>query len=114
MGSAERQIAVCNFVPTTPVRPLLQIQNPFGIVFVRPPVAIFVVAKLITRLIALLLLAVTAAAPAAAQTFYGLARVIDGDTIVVDSAKIRLHGIDARDFNIRSFGAGLLSRDLLN
>ena len=50
---------------------------------------------LITRLIALLLLAVTAAAPAAAQTFSGPARVIDGDTIVVDSAKIRLHGIDA-------------------
>ena len=42
MASAERQIAVCNFVPTTPVRPLLQIQNPYGIVFVRPSVAIFV------------------------------------------------------------------------
>ena len=50
---------------------------------------------LITRFIALLLLACTPAAPAAAQTFYGPARVIDGDTIVVDSAKIRLHGIDA-------------------
>ena len=50
---------------------------------------------LITRLIALLLLAVTAAAPAAAQTFFGPARVIDGDTIVKDTAKIRLHGIDA-------------------
>ena len=50
---------------------------------------------LITRLIALLLLACTPAAPAAAQTFYGPAHVIDGDTLVVDSAKIRLHGIDA-------------------
>ena len=88
-------------------------QIPYGIVFVRPPVALFVVVMLITRLIALLLLAVTAAAPAAAQTFFGQARVIDGDTIVVDTAKIRLHGIDARDCNIRSFGAGLLSRDLL-
>ena len=39
-----------------------------------------------TRFIALLLLAVTAAAPAAAQTFFGPARAIDGDT-VVDSAK---------------------------
>ena len=89
-------------------------QIPYGIVFVGPPVALFIVAMLITRLIALLPLVVTPAAPTAAQTFFGPARVIDCDTIVVDSAKIRLHGIDARDFNIRSFGAGLLSRDLLN
>ena len=82
--------------------------------FVFKMLGLFIVAMLNTRFIALLLLAVTAAAPAAAQTFFGPARVIDGDTLVVDSAKIRLHGIDARDFNIPSFGAGLLSRDLLN
>ena len=63
--------------------------------FVFKMLGLFIVAMLNTRFIALLLLAVTAAAPVAAQTFYGPARVIDGDTIVVDSAKIRLHGIDA-------------------
>ena len=114
MGSAKGQRAVCNFVPTTPVRPLLQIQIPLRGCIVGPPVALFIVLMLITRFIALLLLACTPAAPVAAQTFFGPARVIDCDTIVVDSAKIRLHGIDARDFNIRSFGAGLLLRDLLN
>ena len=39
MASAKAQSAVCNSVPTAPVRPLLQIQNPYGIVFVGPPVA---------------------------------------------------------------------------
>ena len=81
MASAKAQSAVCNFVPTTLVRPLLQIQNPYGIVFVGPPVATFVVLMLITRFIALLLLAVTAAPPAAAQTFFGPARVIDEDLL---------------------------------
>ena len=42
----------------------------------------------IPRLIALLLLDVTAALPEFAVTFYGLPAVIDGDTIMIDSAAL--------------------------
>jgi len=42
----------------------------------------------IPRLIALLLLDVTAALPESALTFYGLPAVIDGDTIMIDSAAL--------------------------
>ena len=44
---------------------------------------------------ALLILALLAAYPAAAETLTGEARVIDGDTIEVAGERIRLHGIDA-------------------
>jgi len=45
--------------------------------------------------ICLLLVLWLLAGPTAAQTLVGAARVIDGDTLVVASERIRLHGIDA-------------------
>lgn len=39
------------------------------------------------------------ASPALADTIMGLPRIVDGDSLVINGAKIRLHGIDAPERN---------------
>ena len=48
-------------------------------------------------LIALAALAI--AAPATAAPFWGIGKAIDGDSLTVDDKEVRLHGIDAPEFN---------------
>jgi endonuclease YncB( thermonuclease family) len=50
-----------------------------------------------TTLIALAALALTA--PATAAPFWGIGKAIDGDSLTVDNKEVRLHGIDAPEFN---------------
>ena len=50
-----------------------------------------------TSLIALAALAM--ASPAAAAPFWGIGKAIDGDSLTVDDKEVRLHGIDAPEFN---------------
>jgi endonuclease YncB( thermonuclease family) len=50
-----------------------------------------------TSLIALAALAM--ASPATAAPFWGVGKAIDGDSLMVDGKEVRLHGIDAVEFN---------------
>lgn len=50
-----------------------------------------------TPLMALAALAM--ASPAAAAPFWGIGKAIDGDSLTVDDKEVRLHGIDAPEFN---------------
>lgn len=49
------------------------------------------------RLLALLLILL--ASPALADSITGVPRIVDGDSLVIDGVKIRLHGIDAPERN---------------
>ena len=46
-----------------------------------------------TKRIAVLLMLLTS--PACADSITGVPRIVDGDSIVINGVKIRLHGIDA-------------------
>ena len=49
--------------------------------------------KLLTLVLLLL------ASPAFADSITGIPRIVDGDSLVIDGVKIRLHGIDAPERN---------------
>ena len=50
---------------------------------------------IMSRLLIIVILIVSLAWPAAAQEHSGIPRVVDGNTIIINSQNIRLHGIEA-------------------
>ena len=48
---------------------------------------------------AITLAALAMASPAPAAPLWGIGKAIDGDSLTVDGKEVRLHGIDAPEFN---------------